>query len=136
MAYGRRQGPFQYPDYRPSPNLGQITARIGRAWIRPRTPIGAESFACLVQIEQDDKGTVKEVTLKHCNGDTRWQLSLVHAIESASPLPAPPDPTVFTKTITVEMDSEGYSVASRGDSFEPEVAGVATAAAGARGSTR
>ena len=63
---------------------------------------------------------MKEVTLKQCNGDARWQLSLVHAIESASPLPAPPDPAVFAASLTLEMRSEPYDPGRNGDGFEPE----------------
>ena len=100
--------------------MGQITARISRAWSRPRTPVGGEEFACRIQINQDHTGLVKEVTLKQCNGDARWQLSLVHAIESASPLPAPPDPTVFAASLTLEMRLEQYDPGRNGDGFEPE----------------
>jgi len=76
-----------------------------------------------VQIEQDRSGVVKEITLKQCNGDARWQLSLVRAIESASPLPAPPDPSVFAKVLTVEMGSEPFA-ASSGAGFEPAPVGI------------
>jgi hypothetical protein len=48
---------------------------------------------------------VKEISLERCNGNFRWRMSLVHAIESASPPPAPPDPSVFTPVIHLEMDS-------------------------------
>src|SRR6185312_8195474 len=44
--------------------LGQVTARIERAWLRPRTPVGTSSFECLVQVEQDRDRSVKEITLK------------------------------------------------------------------------
>ena len=80
--------------------MGQIQARIERAWIRPRTAIGASLFSCRVQIVQDAQGAVRETTLQRCNGDTRWQLSLVEAIQSASPLPAPPSPDVFAEATT------------------------------------
>jgi hypothetical protein len=99
--------------------LGQITARISRAWARPRTPIGDESFSCRVQIQQDRSGTVKEIMLRQCNGDTRWQLSLVRAIQSASPLPAPPDPAVFTSSLTLRMESDPFLPGHGTDGFEP-----------------
>jgi TonB C terminal len=79
--------------------LGQVTARISRAWLRPRTAIGSETFSCWVQVDQDLHGKVLEITLKSRNGSPSWQISLVHAIESSSPLPAPPDlkKTCFTE---------------------------------------
>jgi hypothetical protein len=100
--------------------LGQITARIARAWLRPRTPIGAETFSCWVDVEQDARGNVREITLKRCNGTTAWQLSLVRAIESASPLPAPPDPSVFSRALTFEMTSEAFVAGGSANGFEPD----------------
>ena len=100
--------------------LGQGTARIQRAWLRPRSPVGASSFECLVQVEQDHDRTVKEITLKHCNGTTQWQLSLVRAIESASPFPAPPDPKVFSATLTFEMTADEFVRGSSSDGYESE----------------
>jgi hypothetical protein len=95
---------------------GQISARIERAWERPRTPVteiraGAsgkavdpETFVCQVQIRQDNRGNVKEVLLLSCNGTEAWQHSLVVAINQSSPLPAPPIPTVFKGAITVTFE--------------------------------
>jgi len=76
--------------------LSQIQARIERAWIRPRSGLAHEDFDCRIQIQQNERGEVGEVTLRTCGEDVPWQLSLIRAIEGASPLPAPPDPRVFT----------------------------------------
>jgi hypothetical protein len=102
---------------------GQISARIERAWEKPRSPVsqpaavhsaeGVESdmFVCQVQIRQDDNGNVQEVLLLACNGTEAWRRSLVVAINQSSPLPAPPIPTVFTRSITMtftaRIDQEG-----------------------------
>ncbi len=99
--------------------VGQIDARVERAWLRPRTAIGATTFVCIVRIDQDSRGAVQEVTLEQCNGDERWQRSLVSAIESASPLPAPPDPAVFTPILHLSFQSEGYSPSAPQDAYEP-----------------
>ena len=101
--------------------MGQISARIDRAWLRPRTPVGGASFSCHVRIVQDAVGNVMEVTLEQCNGDTRWQLSLVNAIDSASPLPAPPDANVFSRTVHLGFTAEGYSVGRHEEQYEPEM---------------
>jgi len=100
---------------------GQIDARIERAWLRPRTPIGAIRFSCRVSIEQDASGNVKEVALERCNGDARWQLSLVHAIQRASPLPAPPDPAVFRRTLRLTFNAEAFRPGSSAEGYEPEL---------------
>ena len=89
--------------------LGQMRARIERAWLRPRTSIGAPIFECQVQVDQDIDGRVLAVTLVECNGGTRWQLSLVHAIEAASPLPAPPNPAAFLHHVLLTFRAMAYS---------------------------
>jgi hypothetical protein len=100
--------------------VGQITARVQRAWIRPRTPLASDLFVCRVRITQDRSGSVMEVELARCDGDVRWQTSLVAAIQSASPLPAPPDPDVFSRTLTIEFSAEPFSPGKDAEGFEPE----------------
>lgn len=101
--------------------VGQIDARIQRAWIKPRTPIAASGlFACRVRIVQDHGGLVQEIELVSCNGDASWQMSLVHAIQSASPLPAPPDPRVFSTHLTLEFMSQPFAPDADPEGFEPK----------------
>jgi hypothetical protein len=100
--------------------VGQIAARIDRAWLRPRTAIGAPEFSCQVRITQDADGRVLEQMLEQCNGDSRWQLSLVQAIQSASPLPAPPDPDVFSRTLHLAFTGEAYSPENPADQYESQ----------------
>jgi len=98
--------------------MGQISARIQRAWVRPRTLLTKEEFQCRVQILQDKSGSVQEITLQECDGDLRWQTSLVQAIQAASPLPAPPDPDVFSNIVSLELDSDTYHAGSTEDGYE------------------
>lgn len=100
--------------------LDQVRARIERAWLRPREPIGADQFLCLVEISQDKQRNVKEVTLKRCNGPLRWQLSLVQAIQTASPFPAPPDPAVFSEKLTFELSANAFVEGGASEGYEPE----------------
>ena len=99
--------------------MAQVSARIQRAWIRPRSPVEGGSFTCRVRIAQSMSGAVQEVTLQQCNRDLRWQSSLVQAIQSASPLPAPPDPSVFSNLLSMELDSDEFHTGSRDDGYEP-----------------
>jgi hypothetical protein len=99
--------------------LGQIGARISRAWLRPRSAIGAATFSCRVRIDQDSRGNVEDVTLEDCNGNQRWRLSLVRAIESASPLPAPPDPSVFTRIVHATFEGRVYEPGLPEAQYEP-----------------
>ena len=101
--------------------VGQIQARVERAWARPRSAIGAsvDLFECRVRVAQSEKGAVLEVTLKECNGDSRWQLSLVNAIQGASPLPAPPDPGVFADSLDLSFSSVAYAPDRTEQGYEP-----------------
>jgi hypothetical protein len=100
--------------------VGQISARIDRAWIKPRTPVPSGRFACRARILQDHKGVVREIELEGCNGDSQWQMSLVQAIQSASPLPAPPDPGVFAGTLQIELTADPFVPGGNSEGFEPE----------------
>jgi TonB C terminal len=95
--------------------LGQINARIDRAWTRPRTPIGATRFLCEVRVEQDSLGNVREVALEHCNGTPAWQRSLVDAIKFASPLPAPADPDAFAPQVRMVFREDARDEAATAD---------------------
>lgn len=100
--------------------MNQIAARIERAWVRPRTPIGAPQFECQTRIEQDGRGRVLSVELMDCRGSTEWQESLVRAIERAAPLSAPPEPSVFTPTVTLTFTSGEYVAGvSAENEYEP-----------------
>ena len=98
----------------------QVQARIERAWVRPRSEIGAPSFSCTARIEQNRWGEIAGIQLAHCNGTDRWQQSLVSAMRTASPLPAPPDPTVYTDALWLNFGSEGFRSDGSAEGFEPE----------------
>ena len=104
--------------------LGQIQARIERAWLRPRTAIGSDLFRCQVRIDQGRGGAVGDITLQRCNGTVQWQESLVRAIEDASPLSAPPNPAVFTPHLVLVFRSMGYTPQAPSGQFEPAPAPV------------
>ncbi len=108
--------------------LGQIRARIERAWLRPRSAIGEPLFQCQVQLDQDSAGRVLTITLVECNGRTSWQLSLVHAIEAASPLPAPPNPAVFVHHVLLMFRAMPYSAGVSAVPYEPPRSAAAGAA--------
>jgi hypothetical protein len=101
--------------------VSQINARIERAWVRPHASPGvpdpwgrargrpgaaaAARFDCRVEIDQSGSGRVLEVTLVRCDSNPRWQESLVQAIDAASPLPAPPNPSVFARSLVLDFTS-------------------------------
>ena len=106
--------------------LGQITARIERSWKRPRSALAAQRFSCQTKIEQDQRGTVISVELRECTGDVRWQLSLVAAIEHASPLPAPPTPSVFARVLVLNFSAATWRDGlSNAHLYEPQIQAAA-----------
>jgi hypothetical protein len=100
--------------------LRQIQARVDRAWIKSRAPIDSEVFDCTVTISQSRRGEVREVAMDRCHPSVAWQLSLVRAIERASPLPAPPDAAVFSDSIQMSFQARPFSQDARPDEFETE----------------
>lgn len=98
--------------------LGQIYARIDRAWLRPRTAIGAEMFRCEVEIRQRRDGKVETITLQDCNGTPDWQQSLVRGIKMASPLPAPPNPAVFAERVVLHFRAVAHAPRQPADTYE------------------
>jgi hypothetical protein len=119
---------------------GQIQARVDRIWSRPRTPVndasdpatGANSieyFRCQVQIVQDSRGNVQEILLPDCNGSAAWQRSLVLALQGASPLPAPPSPTVFSRTVSLIFVGYAYVAGGSSEGYEAQQDMLARASA-------
>ncbi len=101
--------------------VGQIDARIQRAWLKPRAQIASGLFACRVRIVQEHDGRVREIEIEGCNDDLAWQGSLVQAIQSASPLPAPPDPTVFSRVLTLDFTAQPFEAGADPEGFQPEL---------------
>jgi hypothetical protein len=108
--------------------VNQIVARVERAWVLPQSapsgashwgaaalgdPVDARSsetstlFHCRVQVRQSRNGEVLEVTLLECDSSPEWQQSLVNAIDAASPLPAPPNQSVFARSLVLNFTSAG-----------------------------
>lgn len=98
---------------------GQIRARIERAWRRPRTPLAEGLFRCRVQVWQDARGNVQRVVLQQCEGTPEWFDSMVNAVKAASPLPAPPNPEVFTESFQMNFASVTYREGADEQGFEP-----------------
>lgn len=97
--------------------VNQISARIEEGWTRPRVAPGAmwgakprkhssrATFRCRVRIDQSRAGKVLEVTLVACDSSPQWQVSLVKAIDAASPLPSPPSSAVFERSLVLNFKS-------------------------------
>ena len=79
--------------------IADLQARIERAWNRP--PTARPGLSCTVLVSQVPGGTVTNVRIDKCNGDAAVQQSITNAVYRASPLPAPPDPSLFERNLTL-----------------------------------
>ena len=76
----------------------QIRARIERAWIRP--PSARLGVECDVSVTQVPGGEVTSVRVESCTGgDDALRSSVETAVYRASPLPLPPDPSLFERNL-------------------------------------
>ena len=78
-----------------------IQARVQRAWIRP--PSARAGLDCLVVVTQVPGGTVVRAEVRSCNGDEAVKQSIEAAVFRASPLPPPPDPALFERTLELRF---------------------------------
>ena len=81
--------------------LGQIANRIQRAWIRP--PSAKPGLDCMVYVTQVPGGEVTNVRVGECNGDAAVRQSIESAVLRASPLPPPPDPSLFDRNLEIRF---------------------------------
>lgn len=86
----------------------QMRARIERAWNLPENSALEQDFTCRVLIRQHRDGRVREVELPYekCDGTPELRQSVINAIFTASPLPAPPHPGVFVDSFSLVLRSE------------------------------
>jgi len=81
-----------------------ITGKVMRLWSQP--PNLDERFYCEFRVRQIPGGEVVTVDVVKCDNDV-LRRSAEAAIWKASPLPAPPDPSLFDQYINVVFKPEG-----------------------------
>jgi colicin import membrane protein len=81
--------------------LGQIANRIQRNWLRP--PSAKPGINCMVYVTQVPGGEVTNVRVGECNGDAAVRQSIESAVLRASPLPPPPDPSLFDRNLEIRF---------------------------------
>jgi hypothetical protein len=86
--------------------LHQISARVERIWTQLDRSTSGSGFKCRVQIRQDTSGIVQEVLLVECPAKEESRQSLIAAIFQASPLNAPPIPSVFSRALTMTFETQ------------------------------
>ncbi|MBM4196247.1 MAG: cell envelope integrity protein TolA [Gammaproteobacteria bacterium] len=78
-----------------------IAQKVIRNWFRPAS--AREGLACIVQVKQIPSGEVIDVRVTECNGDATVVRSIEAAVLRASPLPPPPDRSLFDRSIRFEF---------------------------------
>lgn len=79
----------------------QIEARLRQNWIKP--PTAREGIDCVLTVTQVPGGQVVNATIGTCNGDTAVRQSIIDAAYRASPLPPPPDPSLFQRVLIIHF---------------------------------
>ena len=78
---------------------GLIASRIEHSW---ELPLSAKpGLVCVLRVTQVPGGEVTDAKVLSCNGDDLVKRSLVNAAFKASPLPPPPDPSVFQRQLDI-----------------------------------
>jgi colicin import membrane protein len=77
----------------------QITALIMRKWDQPAS--ARPGIVCVLDVTQTPGGTVTNVQIRSCNGDEAVRNSIQTAAYKASPLPPPPDPSLFQRELII-----------------------------------
>jgi colicin import membrane protein len=78
-----------------------IAAKITHAWLRP--PTAKAGIDCMLNVTQVAGGEVTQVTFGESNGDQAVRESIEAAVYRASPLPPPPDPSLFDRNLKIEF---------------------------------
>ncbi|HUL47988.1 MAG TPA: cell envelope integrity protein TolA [Steroidobacteraceae bacterium] len=76
-----------------------IQAKITHAWLRP--PTAKAGINCILNVTQVPGGEVTQVSIGACNGDQAVRDSIEAAVYRASPLPPPPDPALFQRSLEI-----------------------------------
>lgn len=83
-----------------------ITQKVHNNWISPAsTP---DNLNCTVLVTQVPGGDVTNVQVSNCNGDDAVQQSIMTAVYRSSPLPPPPDPSLFDRNLVFTFDNKKH----------------------------
>ena len=79
--------------------MAMVQQKIRRNWNKPANV--REDLECVISVRQIVGGEVIDVNVKRCNGDQAVIRSMEAAIYKASPLPSPPDPSLFERVLEI-----------------------------------
>jgi colicin import membrane protein len=86
--------------------MALMKQKIENNWVQP--PSTPDDLKCKVEVRQVVGGSVTSANVLSCNGDDAVRQSIVTAVLKASPLPAPPDPSLFDPDLTFDFAPNGH----------------------------
>lgn len=84
--------------------IRSIQSAIERNWSAP--PTARPGLVCVINVTQIPSGEVVRVGFGSCNGDEAVKRSIEAAVLRASPLPRPPVPALFNRSLEVTFRPE------------------------------
>lgn len=75
--------------------IAVVKQKVQSNWNEPAN--APSNLSCKVQVEQVPGGTVANASVISCNGDEAIQQSVITAVLRSSPLPPPPEPSLFQR---------------------------------------
>jgi colicin import membrane protein len=84
--------------------LRAIHDAIQRKWNQPLS--ARPGLECVINVTQIPRGDVVGVSFGRCNGDDAVKRSIEAAVRAASPLPRPPVPSLFNRSLEVTFKPE------------------------------
>lgn len=78
-----------------------IRQTVERNWIRPAS--ARPGISCSVLVRQIPGGDVVDVRVTECNGDAAVVRSIEAAVRRSSPLPRPPNPALFDRSLRFDF---------------------------------
>ncbi|HEY3644019.1 MAG TPA: cell envelope integrity protein TolA [Gammaproteobacteria bacterium] len=86
--------------------MALMKQKIENNWVQP--PSIPDDLKCKVEVRQVVGGSVTSANVLSCNGDDAVRQSIITAVLKASPLPAPPDPSLFDPDLTFDFGPNGH----------------------------
>lgn len=84
--------------------ISMLTNRIKQNWDRPLS--ARPGIDCTVNVVQLPSGDVMSAVVGACNGDDAVRRSIELAVRNASPLPKPPNPALFQRSVVVRFQPD------------------------------
>lgn len=78
-----------------------VRQKVESNWNQPAN--APANLSCKVQVEQVPGGTVANAQIVSCNGNEAIQQSVITAVLRSSPLPPPPEPSLFQRVFVLNF---------------------------------